>query len=244
MSPAAAAVAALLGAALQSATGFGFSVVAAPLLVAVFGPGTAVSTMVVLAFVVTSLTVAGEGRRPRVPVAEVAALIAWTVPGLLAGALALRVVPERALALLVAVVVLVAVALRLGARAPAPARAGRPSAGRTAVVGLASGTLGASTGLSGPPVVFHLLGRGLDPARMRDTLAVVFMAGYVLTAAALVATGAFALPAELPLLLACTVAGQVAGRPVFAALHGERYERAVLAVLALTGVLALVASAT
>ncbi len=242
MSPAAAAVAALLGAALQSATGFGFSVVAAPLLVAVFGPGTAVSTMVVLAFVVTSLTVAGEGRRPRVPVAEVAALIAWTVPGLLAGALALRVVPERALALLVAVVVLVAVALRLGARAPA--RAGRPSAGRTAVVGLASGTLGASTGLSGPPVAFHLLGRGLDPARMRDTLAVVFMAGYVLTAAALVATGAFALPAELPLLLACTVAGQVAGRPVFAALHGERYERAVLAVLALTGVLALVASAT
>ncbi len=46
-------LAALLGATLQSATGFGFALLAAPLLAATFGPRPAASALVVLALVVT-----------------------------------------------------------------------------------------------------------------------------------------------------------------------------------------------
>ncbi len=46
------------------------------------------------------------------------------------------------------------------------------------------------------------------------------------------------------MLVVATVAGYAAGRRIFAVLHGERLERAVLAVLALTAVAALIAAAT
>src|SRR5918992_2496040 len=59
------ALAALLGATLQSAAGFGFALIAAPLLVAALGPRPAVSAIVVLALIVSALTLAGEHRRPR-----------------------------------------------------------------------------------------------------------------------------------------------------------------------------------
>lgn len=48
----------------------------------------------------------------------------------------------------------------------------------------------------------------------------------------------------MPLLLATTLLGYTAGSRVFAALHGERYDRAVLGALALTAAIALVAAAT
>ena len=52
----------------------------------------------------------------------------------------------------------------------------------------------------------------------------------------------FTLPAEIWALLAAAVAGQLAGRRAFAWLQGERYERAVLAVLVLSALAALAAS--
>ena len=48
----------------------------------------------------------------------------------------------------------------------------------------------------------------------------------------------------MPFLLAATLLGYTAGTRVFAALYGERYDRAVLCALALTAAIALVAAAT
>jgi len=246
-----AAVAALLGATLQSATGFGFALLSAPLLVAVLGPRTAVSTMVVLSLAVNVLTIAGERRRPDVLVGEALALVAWTLPGLVLGVVALRALPARALEVLVAIVVLAAVGLRLRLRAgpgprvrasPPPRAAPAPPAGRTAAAGLASGALSTSTGVGGPVIVVHLLGRGLAPPALRDTLAAVFLGGGVLSLGVLLASRTFDLPPALPLLLAATVAGHLVGRRAFAALGEATYERAVLALLAVTALAALVAS--
>jgi uncharacterized membrane protein YfcA len=235
-----ATIATLLGATLQSATGFGFALVAAPLLAAALGPRPTVSSIVVLALVITALTLVGERRRPRIDARETSALVAWTVPGLLAGALVLRAVPERALEVLVALAVLAAVGLRLrSASRPRPW-----SHPRTAVTALASGVLSTSTGIGGPPVVFHLLGRGLSRVVMRDTLAVVWLVGGMLSASVLLVTGTFALPPEMPLLLAATLVGYAAGRRIFAALYGERYERVVLGALTATASVALVAALT
>ena len=79
---------------------------------------------------------------------------------------------------------------------------------------------------------------------MRATLATVWLAAGVLSVLVLVATGVFALPAEIPLLIAVTAVGQLVGRRNFAALYGERYERAVLVVLAVTALAALVVAVT
>jgi uncharacterized protein len=231
-------LAALLGATVQSTIGFGFALVAAPLLVAVLGPRPAVSAVVVLALVVSALVLAGERRRPRIELRETIALVAWAVPGLLAGVLLLRAVPERALEMLVACVVLAAVALRL--RSPPQARPW--SHPRAAVSAVSSGVLSTSTGIGGPPLVFHLLGRGLSPVPMRDTLAVVWLFGGVLSAVILLVTETLVLPDEMPMLLAATLIGYAAGRRIFAAFYGERYERAVLGVLTATALIALVAA--
>lgn len=97
---------------------------------------------------------------------------------------------------------LLGVALRL--RAPHVARA--PSPTKTAAAGLLSGVLSTSTGVGGPPLVFHLLARGLAPAAMRDDLAALWFLGGVLGVGVLAITGTLALPAELPLLLAVAAA--------------------------------------
>jgi uncharacterized membrane protein YfcA len=109
---------------------------------------------------------------------------------------------------------------------------------------MTSGVLSTSTGIGGPPIVFHLLARRMPAELMRDTLTVVWLGGGVLGVGALVVTGTFSLPAEMPLLAAAAVAGQVVGRWVFPLLHGDRYERAVLGVLVLTAGIALATSVT
>lgn len=237
-----AAGAVLLGAALQSATGFGFALVAAPLLFALLGPQEAVTAGVLLGLELNLMTLWSEGRWPRVLRADAIALVAWSLPGLALGALALRLLADRLLSALVALAVLAALVLRVRAarRLPVvvrPARWWQP-----ALAGFGSGALATSTSLSGPPLVFYLLARGLSPAQMRDTLAAVFVALSLVGAPALVATGTFDVPAGIGWLLAAGAVGQVAGRRAFAWLAGDRYETAVLVVLAATALVALAVS--
>jgi len=245
-----AALAVVAGAVLQSATGFGFAIVAAPALVALVGPQATVGALSVLALVINGLTLAGERRRPRPALGDAVALVCWALPGLAIGALALATLPERALEAAVGVAVLAALVVRVATRArgPAAARPGTlPRAERSsrrplsrAAAGVLSGSLATSTGLSGPPLVLFLTGRSPDAARVRDTLAVVFLAQGVLGLAALAFLDTLALPEGVAVLAVAAVAGQVAGRRAFAALDAaDRFEPVLLAVLALAGLAAL-----
>jgi len=238
-----AALAVLAGAVLQSATGFGFALVAAPLLFAILGPQEAVTAGVLLGLELNLLTLAGERRRPQVLGAEAVALVAWSLPGLVAGAVALRELPEGVLSALVAVAVVAALVLRLRARrggALGATVARRPW--QLALAGVSSGALATSTSLSGPPLVFLLLARGVSAQQMRDTLAAVFVALSLLATPVLLAAGTFVVPPAIGLLLAAGLAGQVAGRRAFTWLAGDRYENAVLVVLAATAIVALATS--
>jgi uncharacterized membrane protein YfcA len=75
------AVAVVIGAALQSATGFGFSLVVAPSLFHVLDPGQALTAMVVLTLALSLLMLFAERRRPVIRTREVALMVACAVPG-------------------------------------------------------------------------------------------------------------------------------------------------------------------
>ena len=234
----AAGVAVATGAALQSAVGFGFALVCAPLLFAALPPEEAVGLLVLLGLEVNLLTLLGERRRPAPSRADVVPVVLWALPGSLIGVAVLRALDDLALQLLVTAGVVLALIVNRRVRIPAaaaPARATASGAGR-ALAGLASGALNTSTSTGGPPVVLLLRGRGLSPARVRDTLTACFIGFAPISALALAVTGteeAVPRPWTLALFLPLAAAGSLAGRRGFAHLAARdgRYERALTLVL-------------
>ena len=231
----AASVTTAAGAALQAATGFGFSLLAAPLLFAALEPAEAVGLLIVLGAEVNLLTLATEGRRPRPLGRDTALLCAWAAPGALVGVAVLRALSPVALQ----VAVTVGVAATLGARRIAGRHARVPAW----AAGLAAGGLTTSTSTFGPPLLLHLLGRGLPPERVRDTLTTCFLGLGAIGAIALWATGTDAVPDAglVAALVPAVAAAHLAGRRVFARLAAEGgYEPVLTVVLAVAVVAGLV----
>ena len=241
-----AAIGVAAGAALQSATGFGFSLMAAPLLFAAVGPLEAVGALTVVGTVVNVLTIATEGRRPRPSGHELRVLVAWALPGALVGVAILRALSAQALQLaLTAGIVLTLLVRWRAARRAEPTHT--PAWGGP-LAGFAAGALTTSTTTSGPPLITYLLGRELEPSVLRDTVAVCFLTLGPIGAAALLLTGTTdAIPrlSLLAVLIPACVIGQVAGRPLFARLAaGERYEPVLTFVLVISVAAGLIGTFT
>lgn len=227
------ALALLCGAALQSATGFGFSLLAAPLLFAALDPQRAVGLMVALGLIINVLTLGTERRRPRPLVRDAVAILAGAIPGALLGVLVLKSLDAISLQLLVSAGVIGALAARRWAPRTPPGM-GRGRLWTAPLAGLLAGGLGTSTTTSGPPLLLYLLGRGVQPAVMRDTLGLCFLGlGFIGPAALLVTQTAGAVPD--PRLVAigipAVIVGHVAGRRGFARLERGGYETAVTVLL-------------
>jgi uncharacterized membrane protein YfcA len=231
----------LAGGVLQSSTGFGFSMLTSPLLLALLGPEETVTASSILGLFLSCVLLVGEGRRPSVAWHDVVVLVACSLPGLALGAVAVRVLPVQALAVAMALGVAAGFIVRLRVRGRST---GHVPAWSAPLAGVASGALGTSTGISGPPLIFHLLARGLEPSHMRDTLAAVFTAFGALGLVALALAGSLDVPEGMPLLAVAALAGQVAGRGVFARMKPAAYEPVVLAVLAVAAAIALVSAFT
>jgi uncharacterized membrane protein YfcA len=230
----AAGLAVAAGAALQSATGFGFSLVAAPLLFSATEPAEAVGLLIVLGAEVNLLTIAGEGRRPAPLMPESALLLAWALPGALAGVAVLRALDAVALQLAVTAGVLVSLAVRWRTQSTGDGPAGPPPRWALPLAGLSAGGLTTSTTTAGPPLVLYLLRRAPAPEEVRDTLTVVFLGLSVTGAIALVVTGTHAAVPDatwLAALVPAVLAGHLAGRPVFARLAHGHYEGVLTGVL-------------
>jgi uncharacterized membrane protein YfcA len=237
----AAGAAVVSGAALQSSIGFGFALVAAPLLFAATSPAEAVGLMIVLALEVSLLTLLTERRRPEPVWSDVRAVVAWSLPGALAGVAVLRSLDDLALQLLVTAGVLSALAVNLRAAhrtEPPPGAAHEPPRWARPAAGLASGALNTSTSTGGPPVVLLMMSRGLRPGVVRDTLTATFIGFALVSAIALLLTSTSdAVPdaAAVAALVPLTALGQIVGRLVFARLAaGRSYERVLTAVLCVT----------
>jgi uncharacterized membrane protein YfcA len=226
--PLVAAAAVAAGAALQSATGFGFSIVAAPLVFAVVEPEEAVGLLIVLGSLVNVLTLVSERRRPRPVVRECAVLLAFALPGAVAGVAVLRALDPVALQVAVSVGVVATLIARRLAKRRTPGWAGP-------IAGLAAGALTTSTTTAGPPLIVYLLGRRLEPAQVRDTVPVCFLGLSVVGVIALWVTdtgGAVPEAGLVALLVPVVVVGHLAGRPLFTALvRSGRYEVVLTTIL-------------
>ena len=234
-----AALATLAGGALQSATGFGFALVAGPALLVAFEPSEAVGTLLVLGVALNALVLVGERRRLEVLGAELAPLLLAALPGLALGALLLEAMAKEALQVVVGAVVILAALAQARVRPAAPARGG----GGAAAVGLAAGALTTSTGVNGPPLLLWLLRRGASPAAVRDTLAAGFVVLNLLGAAVLAGTSGRlgADPSELAVLLPCAGGGWMLGRLAFTRLAATGFREAAVGLALAAGVASLVA---
>jgi uncharacterized membrane protein YfcA len=236
----AAGVAVLAGAALQSATGFGFALVSAPLLFAATEPEQAVALLILLGLIVNLMTLGTEGRRPQPLVRDSLVMLAWGIPGVVAGVFALRALDSASLQIAVTLGVFATLAARAIAERRRDAGAGHPPPWAAPAAGFASGALTTSTNTSGPPVVLYALARGATPVQTRDTLTVTFIGFALLGGAALVVGGTDAPPAAaLAALVPAVVAGHLGGRPIFARIADHHYEPVLTAVLIATALAGL-----
>ena len=226
--PLAAAAAVAAGAAVQSATGFGFSIVAAPLVFAAVEPQEAVGLLILLGSLANVLTLVSERRRPRPVWQECAVLLAFALPGAVAGVAVLRALDPVALQVAVSIGVVATLIARRLAKRHTPAWGGP-------IAGLAAGALTTSTTTAGPPLIVYLLGRDLEPGQVRDTVPVCFLGLSMVGVVALWVTdtgGAVPEAGLVALLVPVVAAGHLAGRPLFAALaRSGRYEAVLTTIL-------------
>jgi uncharacterized protein len=228
----AAGVAVVAGAALQSATGFGFALLAAPLAFAALDPREAIGLLLLLGMEIGVLTLLTEGRRPRPFARRCARVLVWAVPAAVAGVAVLRALD--AVTLQVAVSIGVAATLIARRRTADRPRGPEPRWAAPAT-GLSAGALVTSTNTSGPPLLLYLLGRGEEPDRVRDTLTVCQLGLNVIGAVALVVTGTSGAVPRAGLVAAfvpLVALAHLAGRPLFAHLaRSGSYEPVLNATL-------------
>lgn len=224
------------GIALQSALGFGASMLASPLLLLFLEPVQVVSLLLICGLLAGPLILAEGGQRMRVRWDEGWGLLAAAAVGLPFGVVVLGWLGKQSMQLVVGVLIL----LSLVAQQVRPARPTGPVSG--AVAGLASGVLTTSTGLNGPPLILWLRGRGHSPGVFRATVTMVFLGTSVFGLVSLIVGTDPKLSVGLVVAaLVGTLVGWAVGARVFWRMEARHHRRAVTVVLVATAVASLVA---
>ncbi|KIQ16988.1 sulfite exporter TauE/SafE family protein [Rhodococcus sp. MEB064] len=218
---------------LQSSIGFGMGMVAAPIL-AIIDPRMVPGTLILLATALTALVVLRE--RTSLDVRGAGWALVGRVPGVIAGAALLVVLPDRGLSIMLGAVVLFGVVATSIGWSPAPRR------GSLMTAGAASGLLGTATSIGGPPMA--LIWSGSTGATLRSTMSGFFLVGSIMSLAALGITGSLSARSFVAcaLLLPVVALGYVASRWVNRVLDKRRL-RLVSIVVSAGGALVLLVDA-
>lgn len=228
----------LLAAMAQAVTGFGFALVAVPLLALVAGPVTAVVATTAVSLAVTG--VIGYGERAHVDRPTALRFVIAGLIGMPLGLVALSRLDERYSTILIAGGVLLCTGL-LWSGVALPTGPWLQWG-----TGVLSGALVTSTGMNGPPAVLMMQAISPAPRRFRATLQVIFFGqdaaavaafavlGYLDSAvAAAVVAGALGVPA-----------GCWLGNRLFALLPTAQFRFVVLGTTTTTAVVSLATAAT
>ena len=236
----------LLGAFLQATFGFGFAILAAPIFLSVVDSLAAIQVLVVLHVVLSAVVVPGIWRG--VP----GGLLGWLMAGSLLGfpiGLALFLRTDIQTLKLAVGIATIAFSLLLIKRewGPVGVPAGMSNGGiafrrvTALAVGLLSGAMTAVLVMPGPAAMLYLRALGLEKQTSRAASLTFFAFCYVMaTALHAVFAGMNKGNWLLALyLLPAVVAGAVAGNAAAQHLSEERFRRAVLSLLILSGIYAV-----
>lgn len=194
-----AALAVFLGSVSQAVTGFGFSLVCAPFLVAAYDAPAGVQLNIVLS-VLLNIALVGTGRHH----VDWGAVVRLLLPAAVATVIVGRIVQHASVS---AVTVAAGTICLLGVVAVARNKRAASPVGPvgTAAVGALSGAINVAAGIGGPPVVLFSVNAGWAPRVARSTLQAFFLG---INLVAIVTLG---LPDHVP---AGVIIAMVAGLPV------------------------------
>ena len=213
---------------LQTITGFGYALSAAPLLALILGPKDAIM-FVLFTGILTKLTLLCRVWHQS-SFSAISLLFAASLVGALPGAYVLKIVSNDTLKLAIGLALLIitfamARDFRVTIRKPRLAKA---------VVGVVSGFLATTTSLSGPPVVMYYLNEQTDKEKVRANLTRYFILS---NAASLVLSYFFGtlnlelLAANTLICLPAIVMGVMLGEKLFAKFNADTFKKLALAVI-------------
>jgi uncharacterized membrane protein YfcA len=228
------ALSVMVAAFLGGVTGFGYSLVATPLLLLAGFPLPYVVTVNLALAFVTRISVAYRFRQSLSP-RRVAALVGGSVPGLWLGVTVLRAVDPVTIKVAAGIVTMVAAALLArSVTAPPPRRI----PGAPVAAGFFGGFLGASTSLNGVAPVLLLARDKASPRSFLADLAMYFVASNAIGLTILAAQGALredALTGAFLLWLPGSVIGNWLGTTLGPRLPELAFRRLTLAVVFVAG---------
>jgi uncharacterized membrane protein YfcA len=223
-----------IAAGIQVTMGFGFALIAIPILAVVDDPKVAV---VLITAVGVPMTLWNTYRwRRHLRVREMLTVAGASLLGMPLGAYVLTRAPDRALTLTIGIVVLVLTAwLWRGLRLP--------EGPRTEIsAGVVSGALATSTGTNGPPLVIAFQATGMERDPFRATLAGCFLVQGVVALCLFWANGLVTNEVGRAFVVGmpAVVVGTIVGERLSSGMHGPAFRAAVLGLLTLSGTLAVV----
>ena len=233
------AVIVLISALLQAALGFGFALIAVPLLMIVLPPQTAVICVFLLASVASVLTL--RAAKSDVNVGEAKRLSIGAVLAMPLGVILLISAPSIALRLLLGIVTIAAALWMLfGHEEPKDDHV--PNAALGYVAGAISGVLNTALSTNGPPLVVYLRHRGLSTQAFRSTISVVFTVSNLVGLVFLALGGAIHKEALVLALLAApfNLIGWMLGNAWSRHLAPHHFDRVVDVALLVSGIVVLV----
>jgi uncharacterized membrane protein YfcA len=214
---------------IKGAIGFGFPLVAVPLLSLLLSPRVAIPVVAIPTLLSNVLVIRGIGWRVQDP--RLWDLLVGIATGTAVGAVLLRRLDPRLAAALIGAVALcyaAATALRLTVRIP-------PASVRPAgpIVGLAAGLLGGATGISSPILAVYLHLLGLDKRGFVFWITMTFFVVNVVQIAAYLRIGLYPHPVLMLALAMCApmVAGTLLGLALHRRLDAMTFERIVLGLV-------------
>lgn len=191
----------LAGTITQGTIGFGLGTTATPI-IALIRPELVPTLILLLALCISSYTLSRTFRETSWRVVGISSLA--RIPGSLVGAWAIASLSPNGLSIFIGCAVLFAMTLSSLGWSP------RPTTLNTLIAGVASGILGTSTSIGGPPMA--LIMKRFDPDRTRGTLAGTFVLGTLVSLIILAFSGQIssiqigAAAAYLPLVIVGLIA--------------------------------------
>lgn len=224
----------LVAALVQSTTGFGFSLLAVPLLSMAIPTEIAVVVAATLGTLTSSAQAFGErahGDRP-----TIARMLVGAAVGAPFGLLVLSVATNRQLRFGLAAVIIAFLIINLRG-----ITIERGSRAVDVVAGTISGVLNTSLSTNGPPLVMALHARHLTPSVFRATISAVFAGTGVITLGLFMASGRYGTDVRQLLVVAIPtmIAGYWIGARLRPRIDPPRFRQAVMILLVVTAIITL-----